>query len=259
VGGGSLEGPGFAAGGGIYNYANSLNLFTCTVASNTALAGTGGGIYDAGGTGIYRNTTIAANYAPAGGGVYASGADIGNTLIAANTGGSGRDLKGIFFSSDYNLIQNANGWVNIGPITCTILSHDPMLGPLQNNGGPVPTMALLPGSPAIDHGINFGISTDQRGRLRPFDFPEVANVVGGNGTDIGAFELSSPLLHIARSGANAVISWSTNDPAFQLQATANLGLSSFWSNVTATPTISSNRFIVIDPLQTRRFYRLRSP
>ena len=259
VGGSSSSGNwGSGAGGGIYNYVNILSLFNCTVASNTVPAGTGGGTYDGGYTGIYRNTTIAANHASVGGGLYASGSDIGNTLVAGNTAGSGVDVKGIFVSSDYNLIQHANGWVNIGPITYTILSQEPMLGPLQNNGGPIPTMALLPGSPAIDHGTNFGISTDQRGRLRPFDFLEVPNAIGGNGTDIGAFELSSPLLHIARSGTNAVISWSTNDPAFQLQATANLGLSAFWSNVTVTPMLSSNQFIVTDPLQTRRFYRLRS-
>jgi hypothetical protein len=119
-------------------------------------------------------------------------------------------------------------------------------------------MALLPGSPAIDQGTNFGISTDQRGRLRPFDLPEVASAVGGNGTDIGAFELSNPFLLITRSGTNVVISWGTNDPAFQLQAAANLGLSALWSNVTVTPTISSDQFIVLDPLQSKRFYRLRS-
>jgi hypothetical protein len=229
------------------------------VASNTVPSGTGGGIYDGGYTGVYRNTTIAGNHASVGGGLYASGSDIGNTLIAGNTGGSGADVKGIFLSSDYNFIQNANGWVSIGPITFTILAQDPMLAPLKNNGGPAPTMALLPGSPAIDHGTNFGITTDQRGRLRPIDFPEIANVIGGDGSDIGAFEFSNPLLRIARSGGNAVLSWSTNDPAFQLQATASPGSGGFWSNVSLTPTISSNQFIVADPLQSRRFYRLRGP
>src|SRR5207249_7370449 len=100
----------------------------------------------------------------------------------------------------------------IGPITYTIITQDPLLGLLQNNGGPTPTMALLPGSPAIDTGKDFGIATDQRGRVRPFDFPEIANVTGGDGSDIGAFEVVSPLLHIARSGNNALLSWSTNNP-----------------------------------------------
>jgi hypothetical protein len=57
------------------------------------------------------------------------------------------------------------------------LTDDPLLGPLQDNGGPTQTHALLPGSPAIDHGSN-GLFFDQR--FRPRD-------VGGVG-DIGAYE-----------------------------------------------------------------------
>jgi hypothetical protein len=57
-----------------------------------------------------------------------------------------------------------------------------VLGPLQNNGGPTQTMALLPGSPAIDAGDNAlvpaGLTTDQVGA------PRITN-----GTvDIGAYE-----------------------------------------------------------------------
>jgi hypothetical protein len=71
---------------------------------------------------------------------------------------------------------------------------EPLLGPLQNNGGPTQTQALLKGSPAIDGGnlngcIDFAVTvvnTDQRGMLRPLD---------GNGDaiaicDIGAVEYS---------------------------------------------------------------------
>src|SRR6185369_6103828 len=109
-----------------------------------------------------------------------------------------------------------------GPETHTIFGLDPLLGPLQNNGGPTPTMALLPGSPAIDHGTNFGVLPDQRGRARPFDLTGIPNVPGGDGTDIGAFELIPPFLKIGRSGPNALLSWSTNDPAYLLEATTNL-------------------------------------
>jgi hypothetical protein len=35
--------------------------------------------------------------------------------------------------------------------------------------------------------------TDQRGLMRPLDFGDVANATGGDGTDIGAFEVQ-PLL-----------------------------------------------------------------
>lgn len=65
-------------------------------------------------------------------------------------------------------------------------STDPKLGPLQNNGGPTFTRALLVGSPAIDAGDcarsdGTMITSDQRGILRP----------RGNACDIGAFEAAS--------------------------------------------------------------------
>ena len=59
-----------------------------------------------------------------------------------------------------------------------------MLGPLQDNGGPTQTHALLEGSPAIDSGSNIdGLASDQRGGgfLRS----------SGTATDIGAFELQA--------------------------------------------------------------------
>ena len=67
-----------------------------------------------------------------------------------------------------------------------IRNTDPLLGPLQDNGGPTSTHALLPGSPAIDKG-NTNLTTDQRGAPRFFDDPNSANG-GGNNSDIGAFE-----------------------------------------------------------------------
>jgi len=48
---------------------------------------------------------------------------------------------------------------------------------------------LLPGSPAIDQGVSQGLSTDQRGMPRTADQPNISNASGGDGTDIGAFEL----------------------------------------------------------------------
>ncbi|MEW5985921.1 MAG: choice-of-anchor Q domain-containing protein, partial [Chloroflexota bacterium] len=73
---------------------------------------------------------------------------------------------------------------------------DPLLGPLQDNGGPTFTHTLLSGSPAIDMGHPAGctdqrqnvLTVDQRGETRPADGD-------GNGTatcDVGAFELASP-------------------------------------------------------------------
>jgi hypothetical protein len=69
------------------------------------------------------------------------------------------------------------------------LGANPQLGPLQNNGGPTPTEALPASSPAVDKGAAFGLTSDQRGVLRPIDFPSIPNTAGGDGSDIGAFEL----------------------------------------------------------------------
>ena len=65
----------------------------------------------------------------------------------------------------------------------------PMLGPLQNNGGPTQTQALLPGSPAVDAGDPSGcrdnhghlLKTDQRGMPRP-------DKEDKTGCDMGAYE-----------------------------------------------------------------------
>ncbi len=62
--------------------------------------------------------------------------------------------------------------------------------PLADNGGTTPTHALLGGSPAIDKGNCFGCSLNQRGSTRPVDLP-TPNAAGGDGSDIGTFELQS--------------------------------------------------------------------
>src|SRR5262249_16880998 len=117
---------------------------------------------------------------------------IRNTIVARNVADvSDPDVSGGFVSGGHNLIGDGTGsndftnGVN-GDIVGTAASPiDPRLGPLQNNGGRTQTMALLPGSPAIDHGDNVNVpAADQRG------FPRVRD---GNGDGvaivaIGAFE-----------------------------------------------------------------------
>jgi hypothetical protein len=66
------------------------------------------------------------------------------------------------------------------------------LEPLADNGGPTPTRALRADSPAIDRGNSFSYSADQRGLPRPSDFQAISNTEGGDGADIGAFELQVP-------------------------------------------------------------------
>src|SRR5205085_1172153 len=69
-------------------------------------------------------------------------------------------------SSGHNLIQAPDP--GFGSQPSDILGKDPLLGPLQNNGGPTPTRALLAGSPAIGAGDPaLAGTTDQRGSPRP--------------------------------------------------------------------------------------------
>jgi len=121
--------------------------------------------------------------------VYNSGtATLGNTIVAGNTASaSGPDALGTVASQGNNLVgetDGSSGWVS-SDLTGTIATPlNPLLAPLGNYGGPTQTMALLPGSPAIDAGNNglipSGVTTDQRGLPR---------IVNGT-VDIGAFESS---------------------------------------------------------------------
>ena len=193
-------GPPSSVGGGIYNavYA-TLTVVNSTFSANSAsaTAGVGGGIANAGSLTILSSTlslnaATGVSLATRGGGISNSGTlNLLNTLVAGNTSeGTGTstapDVAGTVSQADHNLVgigDGSTGLVNgqngnqVGTAASPI---DPKLGPLQNNGGPTPTQALLPGSPAIDAGNN-GASpgpTDQRG------FPRIINGV----IDIGAYE-----------------------------------------------------------------------
>src|SRR5207247_8477243 len=105
------------------------------------------------------------------------------------------------------------------------------------------TYALLTGRPAIDKGSSGGLTTDQRGKPRRYDFSAVPNASGGDGSDIGAFELqpNQPVLSIARSANNVVLSWPTSDTGYTLEATSNLNASVSWTTVPGTPGTVRNR------------------
>src|SRR5207248_9403932 len=104
--------------------------------------------------------------------------------------GTGTDLAGSFKSQSYDLLGITNGCtgfsnaVNGDLAGSSATPLDPKIGPLQNNGGPTLTIALLPTSPAIDQGSVSGLTTDQRGRPRPIDNPAIPNALGGDGSDI---------------------------------------------------------------------------
>jgi hypothetical protein len=93
---------------------------------------------------------------------------------------------------------------------------DPMLAPLRDNGGPTFTHGLLPGSPAVDQGKNFNATaTDQRGAglLRIVEDPNIADAIGGDGSDVGAYEVqhdSSDQPPVADAGATVSLVISPN-------------------------------------------------
>ncbi len=154
-------------GGGIANY-GTLTLINSTVSGNSASDGFGGGISNSLPTSALTltNSTISANSADLSisGGVDNRGIlTIGNTIVADNTGG---DLSGDVVSEGYNLFGTTDG---NGFAPTDLLGADPLLGPLQDNGGGTSTMSPLPGSPAIDHipgGSSFP-EVDQRNTPRP--------------------------------------------------------------------------------------------
>jgi hypothetical protein len=193
-------------GGGIYHAGDNMVILNSTVSNNFVWShgkgGTarGGGIYSAGGQLRIAHSTIASNDCSnpdywvtpkAGGGIAIGGGavHIHDTIVANNffsgAGATrGPDLSGALASSDYNLVGNSNGGGGYAPTD--LLNVPPLLGPLQDNGGPTWTMALLPGSPAIDAGDPNPTDPppwDQRG-------PGFPRIVNGR-IDIGAFEVQA--------------------------------------------------------------------
>ena len=129
--------------------------------------------------------TISGNHAATGGGLVNKKANsqLSNTIVAGQTsGGDILELDGTDSGSN-NLIGDGTGesglvnGVNGNLVGTTAIPIDPLLAPLGDYGGRTLTLALLPGSPAIDAGHRPCLPTaDQRGLGR----------VGA--VDIGAFE-----------------------------------------------------------------------
>ena len=178
-----------AAGGGINNYWGTVTINNSTLSGNSAssLGGaSGGGIYNVGKLSI-NNSTISGNGAKSGGDIYnypGYKVTIKNSIVANSSAGGNCD--GVMTSNGYNVSSDGSCNFNgAGDLNNT----DPMLGPLQNNGGQTQTQALLSGSLAIDAGNPSGcrdgngnlLKTDQRGQPRP-------DKEDTGGCDMGAYE-----------------------------------------------------------------------
>jgi hypothetical protein len=206
-----LGGGGAALGGAIFNDSGEVIVVNSTFANNSVYRGNGGGAGQSG---------AADNGADAGGAIFTvngvlvvvdatisgnrgTGSDSGITVVQTQGGAAASlalydtiifnngstDLNGnpigtrnecsIYGSGVQhlgagNLIQNNDNCDGI------VSTDDPQLGPLQNNGGFTPTMALSVFSPALNTAdVATSQLQDQRGQNRP--------ALGGY--DIGAYEV----------------------------------------------------------------------
>lgn len=216
------EAKGSIGGGAIRNM-GKLYVFESTITNNKAtsvIGGPGGGIStgQSGASLLVVNSTISANTASGGGGgifssnhstvtviksstitgnvaAYVAGAfsnnydlDIDNTLISGNLPTNCVESPGTITSLGNNL--DSDGTCDLNAPN-DLKNVNPLIGPLQDNGGPTETHALLDGSPAIDAGganctdaSGQPLLADQRGEPRPVD----GNGDGQVACDIGAYE-----------------------------------------------------------------------
>ncbi|MGH7992053.1 MAG: glycosyl hydrolase family 28 protein [Limisphaerales bacterium] len=277
------ESPYDGGGGGIDNRYGACIFVNCTIYSNTVANASptgveyGGGIYNEPPEAAIRvmltNCTVASNYLITnvlnhaqsfGGGIWGNITYVAGSIIANNIAGNGPDVGDYFVSGGYNLIGKSDGSIGfsngvmhdlVGSIASPI---NPLLGPLQNNGGPTPTVALSTNSPAIDQGNSFGLTTDQRGAPRPFDYPSIANAGGGDGSDIGAFESSNPTFQVGQSGNNIILSWPSYYGGVTVQTSTNLTSSNNWVSFPGASNLVGNQLIITNGISSGiQFYRLK--
>ncbi|MBK9216908.1 MAG: hypothetical protein IPM59_15170 [Chloracidobacterium sp.] len=232
-------------GGGIFvGSGMGVTIMSAAVTNNSAQIG--GGLANLG-TIAMANNTISGNHATAGasgiknhtgGTVYPI-----NTIFGRDTGQSVPLVEGEFDSMGDNLVTNTSGsggWTS-SDITSPNNSLDPMLAPLANNGGQLDSIALMPGSPAIEAGhpcvttggsgcgsmgYYFDLYYDQRGAKRG----------AGLNVDIGSYEFGS--------GPNTAVA----SPRFYGQSPASLAYSRVI--VTDVETLEERSFFVVPGLGT---------
>ncbi len=187
-GGGSTS----LASGGAIRCDGTVNCSGCTFSANSAENGfvtqtVGGAIvaFDV----LCSDCTFLDNDSPVARCIYVfTSLTITNCIVADSEAGSMFGGGGTLASGGYNICTAPGAdvpWLNA---TGDQPGTDPLLGPLQDNGGPVHTMRPLSGSPALDQGGASTTTTDARGMARPYDNPAIANATGGDGRDVGAVE-----------------------------------------------------------------------
>ena len=214
-----------SSGGGMQNFSSgTLVIDRCLFIGNTSNSTTGGGGAQLNGIARISNSTFTGNTAASGGdggGISSNGSElmltnvtfsentaedqgggfirrttntnmlVRNSIFSGNTATTDPDVatNASLTSLGNNIVGNAGA--SMGWIGSDMLSTDPMLGPLADNGGFSMTYLPMTGSPAIDNGQNcvvdlscaasnppVAVTADQRGIARPM----------GGTVDIGAVE-----------------------------------------------------------------------
>jgi hypothetical protein len=236
--GGTIDGTGDGLGGAVFNVDGSVAVNGSTIASNTASGGSpsGGGIYSV----AYGNTITT-------GAATSATVEIGGSILSGNIGANGTEddlvldqvagnhpnssSTGLTGPSIIRTIDtNNNATASGSPIT-----SDPMLGPLQTNGGSEQTMKPGASSAALGAGSSCD-ATDELGTLRPT-----------NGCDLGAYEQTAPRAPtvstsaaIAVSATRATLNGSINANDDATTYHFELSTSPSFSSFTSLPSADAN-------------------
>jgi predicted outer membrane repeat protein len=162
-----------------------------------------------------NQSTIAFNTATtSGGGIYSTGTvNLLNSIVANNTNSVSPDINGNISQANFSIVGNTSGTTIISN-NSTQTNVNPLLGVLDNYGGPTQTIPILINSPAIGGGVGNIGTPDQRG----------VNYVTA---DVGSY-------------ANYV------DPLLVANSTANSGPGSLRNVIDYAATVSGTNFIYFD-------------
>lgn len=169
-------------GGGILDFGSEMQVSNSTLANNSA-GMLGGALMSRSVNLDLVNSTLSGNLGAPGGAVLQADTVIMSNSILAGNEGSDCTTTVTFQSNDFNLIENGASDCEINGVG--LVQADPLLGPLQDNGGLTQTLSPMTGSPAIDAGNDAScLSRDQNGTVRPFD----GDADGTARCDIGSVE-----------------------------------------------------------------------
>jgi hypothetical protein len=202
---------GSTTGGGGAQLNGTVRITNSTFSGNSATAGSGGGFQSNGSNQILTNVTVVGNSSVTnGGGIHRGTTNVNlyirNSIIAGNNGAAGSpdvtNSAGGITSEGHNIVGvtgTSTGWIG-----SDLLDTDPLLGPLQDNGGLTLTHFPMLSSPAIDAGDNCvfdlscttnnppeAVTTDQRGAARPVNVTiDIGAVEGISVVNVGGRVLS---------------------------------------------------------------------